>query len=70
MRDLASCFSQSSVQVAHSSSSSGGQNMVQFAYLAHLRRKPCRVTVTWNKVSMGQVLSVSVDDYYSNRCLC
>jgi hypothetical protein len=43
--------------------------MVQFAYLAHLRRKPCRVTVTWNKVSMGQVLSVSVDDYYSNRCL-
>lgn len=68
MRDLASCLSQSSVQVAHTSSS-GGQNMVQCAYLARLRGKPCRVTVTWSKVSMGQALSISVDDC-SNKCLC
>jgi hypothetical protein len=69
MKDLASCFSQSSVQVARSSSSSGGQNMVQCAYIARLRGKPCRITVTWSKVSMGQALSVSVDDY-ANKCLC
>ncbi|XP_062190726.1 uncharacterized protein LOC133893654 [Phragmites australis] len=68
MRDFASCLSQSSVQVAHSSSS-GGQNMVQCAYLARLFGKPCRVTVTWSKVAMGQALAISIDDY-SNRCLC
>ncbi|TVT97553.1 hypothetical protein EJB05_57183, partial [Eragrostis curvula] len=68
MRGFTSCLSQSSVQVAHSSSS-GGQNMVQCAYLAHLRGKPCRVTVTWSKVPLGQALSISVDDY-SNKCLC
>ncbi|GJN11290.1 hypothetical protein PR202_ga29470 [Eleusine coracana subsp. coracana] len=68
MRDLTSCLSQSSVQVAQSSSS-GGQNLVQCAYLARLRGKPCRVTVTWSKVSMGQALSISLDDY-SNKCLC
>lgn len=68
MRDFASCLSQSGVQVAHSSSP-GGQNMVQCTYLARLRGKSCSVTVTWSKMTMGQALSVAVDDS-SNRCLC
>ncbi|KAG8080028.1 hypothetical protein GUJ93_ZPchr0007g3808 [Zizania palustris] len=68
MRDFASCLSQSVVQVAHSSSP-GGQNMVQCAYLARLRGKSCRVTVTWSKMTMGQALAIAVDDS-SNRCLC
>ncbi|KAL6856143.1 hypothetical protein ACP4OV_018945 [Aristida adscensionis] len=68
MRDLTSCLSQSGVQVAHSSSS-GGQNMVECAYLARLRGKPCRVTVTWSKVAMGQALAIAIHDY-SSRCLC
>ncbi|KAJ1291535.1 hypothetical protein BS78_02G322500 [Paspalum vaginatum] len=68
MRDFASCLSQSAVQVAHSSSSCG-QNMVQCAYLSSLRGKPCRVTVTWSKVAMGQALAIAIHDC-SNRCLC
>ncbi|OEL28527.1 hypothetical protein BAE44_0010452 [Dichanthelium oligosanthes] len=68
MRDFASCLSQGAVQVANSSSS-GGQNLVQCAYLARLRGKPCRVTVTWSKVAMGQALAIAIHDY-SNRCLC
>lgn len=43
--------------------------MVQCAYLSSLRGKPCRVTVTWSKVAMGQALAISIHDY-SNRCLC
>ena len=43
--------------------------MVQCAYLARLRGKPCRVTVTWTKVAMGQALAIAIHDY-SNRCLC
>ncbi|PAN14561.1 hypothetical protein PAHAL_2G419800 [Panicum hallii] len=68
MRDFASCLSHGAVQVAQSSSS-GGQNMVQCAYLARLRGKTCRVTVTWSKVAMGQALAIAIHDY-SNRCLC
>ncbi|KAL6656808.1 hypothetical protein ACP70R_004588 [Stipagrostis hirtigluma subsp. patula] len=68
MRDFTSCLSQSGVQVSHSSSS-GGQNIVECAYLARLRGKPCRVTVTWSKVAMGQALAVAIDDHV-NRCLC
>ncbi|KAF8664550.1 hypothetical protein HU200_054732 [Digitaria exilis] len=68
MRDFGSCLSQDAVQVAHSSSS-GGQNLVQCAYLARLRDKPCRVTVTWSKVAMGQALAIAIHDS-SNRCLC
>lgn len=68
MRDFASCLSQSAVQVAHSSSSSG-QNFVQSAYVARLRDKRCVVTVTWSKVAMGQAFAIAIHDY-SNRCLC
>ncbi|KAF7007916.1 hypothetical protein CFC21_022798 [Triticum aestivum] len=68
MRDLASCLSQTGVQVAHPSSSSA-QSMVQCAYLARLRGKSCRVTVTWSRAAMGQALAVAVHDS-SGRCLC
>ncbi|CAD6217531.1 unnamed protein product [Miscanthus lutarioriparius] len=68
MRDFASCLSQSAAQVVHSSSSSG-QNLVQCAYLARLRGKPCVVTVTWTKVASGQAFAIAIHDY-SNRCLC
>ncbi|KAG2646320.1 hypothetical protein PVAP13_2KG502700 [Panicum virgatum] len=68
MRDFASCLGQGAVQVVQPSSS-GGQNMVQCAYLAQLSGKPCRVTVTWSKVAMGQALAIAIHDY-SNRCLC
>lgn len=70
MRDFASCLSHGAVQVARtSSSSSGGQNLVQCAYLARLRGKPCRVIVTWTKVAMGQALAINIHDC-SKRCLC
>ncbi|KAM3384793.1 hypothetical protein ACQJBY_009033 [Aegilops geniculata] len=68
MRDLASCLSQTGVQVAHPSSSSA-QSMVQCAYLARLRGKSCRVTVTWSRAAMGQALAIAVHDS-SGRCLC
>ncbi|XP_044969743.1 uncharacterized protein LOC123429825 [Hordeum vulgare subsp. vulgare] len=68
MRDLASCLSQSGVQVARPSSSSA-KTMVQCAYQARLRGKSCRVTVTWSKAAMGQALAVAIHDS-SGRFLC
>uniref|UniRef100_A0A1D1XLA4 Uncharacterized protein n=1 Tax=Anthurium amnicola TaxID=1678845 RepID=A0A1D1XLA4_9ARAE len=70
MRDFPSCFGESGVQVADSSS--GGkhaQNLVACVYQAQLAGRPCVITVTWSKNLMGQGFSIGIDDSASH-CLC
>ncbi|KAJ6803837.1 uncharacterized protein M6B38_187710 [Iris pallida] len=71
MRDFPSCFGESGVQVSDSSSGSSRscQNMVTCLYKAHLRRRPCVITVTWTRHLMGQGLAVGIDDSCS-KSLC
>ncbi|WCJ21546.1 hypothetical protein M5689_003690 [Euphorbia peplus] len=76
MRDFPSCFGESGVQVADSSSSSSSsfstkaaQNLVTCVYQARLRGCSCLITVTWTKNLMGQGLTVAIDDS-TNQCLC
>ncbi|EEF41685.1 uncharacterized protein LOC8259589 [Ricinus communis] len=72
MRDFPSCFGESGVQVADSSSSStskAAQNVVTCVYQCKLRGRFCLITVTWTKNLMGQGVSVAIDDS-TNQCLC
>ncbi|KAK8711592.1 hypothetical protein V6N13_146870 [Hibiscus sabdariffa] len=72
MRDFPSCFGESGVQVADSSSSSAtkaAQNLVTCVYQCKLQGRSCLITVTWTKNLMGQGLGVSIDDS-ANQCLC
>lgn len=71
MRDFPSCFGESGVQVADSSSggSKTAQNLVTCIYRGRLCGRSCIITVTWNKNLMGQGLSVGIDDS-TNQCLC
>ncbi|KAJ7978090.1 Plant protein of unknown function (DUF868) [Quillaja saponaria] len=71
MRDFPSCFGESGVQVADSSSntSKGAQNLVTCIYQCRLRGRSCLITITWNKNLVGQGLSVGINDS-SNQCLC
>ncbi|KAI3439423.1 uncharacterized protein J3R85_004848 [Psidium guajava] len=80
MRDFPSCFGESGVQIANSSSSlarSSPQNSVTCIYKSKVRGRPCLITVTWTKTLVGQGLTVSilVDDHggdppSSSRSLC
>ncbi|KAF9682894.1 hypothetical protein SADUNF_Sadunf05G0155400 [Salix dunnii] len=72
MRDFPSCFGESGVQVADSSSSSttkAAQNLVTCVYQCKLRGRSCLITVTWTKNLMGQGVGVAIDDSTS-QCLC
>ncbi|CAK9147048.1 unnamed protein product [Ilex paraguariensis] len=73
MRDFPSCFGESGVQVADSSSSSTAsktaQNLVTCVYKCQLQGVSCFITVTWTRTLMGQGLSVGIDDS-DNRSLC
>lgn len=72
MRDFPSCFGESGVQVADSSSSStsrAAQNLVTCVYQCKSRGRSLLVTITWTKNLMGQGLSVAIDDS-DNQCLC
>jgi len=72
MRDFPSCFGESGVQVADSSSSSttkAAQNLVTCVYQCKLRGRSCLITVTWTKNLMGQGVGVAIDDSNS-QCLC
>ncbi|XP_072958500.1 uncharacterized protein [Typha angustifolia] len=71
MRDFPSCFGESGVQVADSSSSASrnGQNPVTCLYQAQLSGRACVITITWSKNLMGQGLTVGIDDS-ANQCLC
>ncbi|KAE9611484.1 hypothetical protein Lalb_Chr06g0162951 [Lupinus albus] len=72
MREFPSCFGESGIQIADSSSSSitrVAQNVVTFVYQYKLRGNSCLITVSWTKTLMGQGLSVGIDDL-SNHCLC
>ncbi|XP_019197350.1 PREDICTED: uncharacterized protein LOC109191221 [Ipomoea nil] len=67
MRDFPSCFGESGVQVADSSSSSGSsgraaQNLVTCVYLCELRGVSRFITVTWTKNLMGQGLLIGVEN--------
>ncbi|KAJ4831214.1 hypothetical protein Tsubulata_042546 [Turnera subulata] len=72
MRDFPSCFGESGVQVADSSSSSttkAAQNLVTCVYQCKLRGRSCVITITWSKNLMGQGFGVAIDDS-TNQCLC
>ncbi|KAK3018358.1 hypothetical protein RJ639_004770 [Escallonia herrerae] len=74
MRDFPSCFGESGVQVADSSSSSSNavrtaQNLVTCVYQCRLDKISRFVTVTWTKNLMGQGLSVGIETV-TNQCLC
>ncbi|KAJ6405639.1 hypothetical protein OIU84_013570 [Salix udensis] len=72
MRDFPSCFGESGVQVADSSSSSAtkaAQNLVTCVYQCKLRGRSCLITVSWTRNLMGQGFGVAIDDSTS-RCLC
>ncbi|KAJ6791480.1 Uncharacterized protein M6B38_245035 [Iris pallida] len=72
MRNFPSCFGENGVQVSDCSSSGSSkscQNVVTSLYQAHLRRRPCVITVTWTRHLMGQGLAVGIDDSCS-RSLC
>ncbi|CAN1271032.1 hypothetical protein LINPERPRIM_LOCUS14086 [Linum perenne] len=71
MKDFPSCFGESGVQVADSSSapSKSGQNLVTCVYQCRLRRLPCFITVTWSRNLMGQGLGVTIENSFS-QCLC
>ncbi|KAK7317257.1 hypothetical protein RJT34_01324 [Clitoria ternatea] len=63
MREFPSCFGETGVQVADSSSSSrAAQNVVTCVYQCKLRGDSCLITVSWTKTLMGQGLSVGIDD--------
>ncbi|KAI6695559.1 hypothetical protein NL676_023269 [Syzygium grande] len=80
MRDFPSCFGESGVQIADSSSSLARyspQNTVTCIYKSKIRGRPCLITVTWTKTLMGQGLTVSIlvddgggDHPNSSRSLC
>lgn len=68
MKDFPSCFGESGVQVADSSSSSStapkhAQNVVTCVYKCRLNCRSCIITVTWTKNLMGQTLSLAIDDF-------
>ncbi|KAJ6846923.1 uncharacterized protein M6B38_283950 [Iris pallida] len=77
MRDFPSCFGESGVQIADSSSSSSSSthksahNLVTCLYQAPLGRGGCwcLITITWTKNLMGQGLGVSVEEGSTNRSL-
>ncbi|KAF9618773.1 hypothetical protein IFM89_002641 [Coptis chinensis] len=74
MRDFPSCFGESGVQIADSSSSSSSsnknaQNIVTCVHRTKLRGRACLITVTWSKNLMGQGLTIGIDDS-RNQCLC
>lgn len=71
MKDFSSCFRESGVQVADSSSSSSkaAQNVVTCVYQCKSHGKSCLITVTWTKSLMGQGVNVSIDDL-AHQCLC
>ncbi|KAJ6730780.1 PLANT/T24G3-80 PROTEIN [Salix viminalis] len=72
MRDFPSCFGESGVQIADSSSSSAtkaAQNLVTCVYQCKLRGRSCLITVSWTRNLMGQGFGVAIDDSTS-QCLC
>lgn len=72
MKDFPSCFGESGVQVADSSSnaaSKSGQNLVTCLYRAQLGRRSCVISITWTKNLMGQGLTIGIDDS-AGRCVC
>ncbi|GLT90544.1 hypothetical protein SLE2022_084700 [Rubroshorea leprosula] len=72
MRDFPSCFGESGVQVADSSSSNSSrssQNLVTCFYQCRIRGKSCLISVVWSKNLMGQGLSIGIGDSL-NQCLC
>lgn len=71
MRDFPSCFGETGVQVADSSSSTAAkaaQNVVSCVYRCKLLSRSFLITITWTKTLMGQGLSVGIDDS-ANQCL-
>lgn len=73
MRDFPSCFGESGVQVADSSSSGTSktaQNLVTCVYQCRIRAKSCLISVSWSKNLMGQGLSVGIDDSSNHQSLC
>ncbi|CAN0830470.1 hypothetical protein LINGRAPRIM_LOCUS3255 [Linum grandiflorum] len=72
LKDFPSCFGESGVQVADSSSASSKSaqhNLVTCVYHCKLRRLPCFITVTWSKTLMGQGLGIAIDNSF-HQCLC
>ncbi|KAJ8748376.1 hypothetical protein K2173_003013 [Erythroxylum novogranatense] len=72
MRDFPSCFGETGVQVADSSSSGASkaaQNLVTCLYQCKLRARSCLITVSWTKNLMGQSFGVTIDDS-SCQSLC
>ncbi|KAJ8899435.1 hypothetical protein K2173_018409 [Erythroxylum novogranatense] len=72
MRDFPSCFGESGVQVADSSSSGASkaaQNLVTCVYQCKLRGRSCLITIAWTKNLMGPSFGVTID-VSSCQCLC
>ncbi|KAK4751235.1 hypothetical protein SAY87_004717 [Trapa incisa] len=73
MRAFPSCSGENGVQVADCSLSNAPKNshiLVTRVYRAKVRGCSCLITVTWSKNSMGQSLTVEIDDHSSNQSLC
>lgn len=75
MRDFPSCFSESGVQVADSSSSlsskssKASQNLVTCVYQSQFQGSSYFITITWSKNLMGQGVSIGIQTS-ANQCLC
>lgn len=74
MRDFPSCFSESGVQIANSTSSpsaskAASQNLVTCIYHSQYRSNSCYITITWSKNLMGQGVSIGIQSS-TNPCLC
>ncbi|XP_078149362.1 uncharacterized protein LOC144544680 [Carex rostrata] len=73
MRDFPSCFGESGVQIADSSSpgQSSAVTCVYRTWLDHGNRQrggECRMTVVWSKTVLGQIgLSISLIDYAAHK---
>lgn len=75
MKDFPSCFSESGVQIADSTSSSSpsstskaSQNLVTCVYQCQFLGNSCFITITWSKNLMGHGVSIGIQDS-TNPCL-
>ncbi|KAI5680260.1 hypothetical protein M9H77_01487 [Catharanthus roseus] len=69
MRDFPSCFNESGIQIADSSSlsnpnnrSSATQNLVTAIYTSQLQNLSCFIAITWTKTLMGQGVTVGIQN--------
>ncbi|KAL3531331.1 hypothetical protein ACH5RR_010653 [Cinchona calisaya] len=77
MRDFPSCFSESGVQIADSTSSSStsstsskaSQNLVTCVYQSQFQSNSCLITITWSKNLMGQGVNIGIQSS-TNPSLC